>query len=302
MKSAAFDYVRPSSLDEVCSHLAKGDDEFEWKILAGGQTLVPLMAMRLARPTHLIDINRIDALQGVDITVERVVIGAATRQRVLERTPGLDKALPLLAKALPHVGHIQTRNRGTIGGSIAHADSSAEIPLVTLVLDGAVTLKRSAGERVVAIGDLFLGPMETTIQPDELMVSIELPVWNPPVGHGIGAGFHEMAPRKGDFAIASAAAQIELDADGVCIRAAIGVGGCAPTPLKLATAEAALIGHTPDEARIADAVLTANDQIDPESTLQANADYRRRVCPELAKRAILDAVADAKTAKTKAAS
>ncbi|MFT6581916.1 MAG: FAD binding domain-containing protein [Alphaproteobacteria bacterium] len=294
MKSAEFDYVRPSTLDEVCAHLAKGDDEFEWKILAGGQTLVPLMAMRLARPTHLIDINRIDALQGVDITAERVVIGAATRQRVLERTPGLNNALPLIALALPHIGHIQTRNRGTIGGSIAHADSSAEIPLVTLILDGSVTLKRSAGERVVPVRDLFLGPMETTIEPDELMVSIELPVWNCQDDHGVGAGFHEMAPRKGDFAIASAAAQVELDANGVCVRAAIGVGGCAPTPLRLEAAEVTLIGQIPSEARIADAVLTANDQIDPESTLQASAGYRRRVCPELAKRAILDAVADAK--------
>jgi CO/xanthine dehydrogenase FAD-binding subunit len=298
MKSAAFDYVRPSSLDEVCAHLAKGDDEFEWKILAGGQTLVPLMAMRLARPTHLIDINRIDALQGVDITAERVIIGAATRQRVLERTSGLSKALPLFAKALPHVGHIQTRNRGTIGGSIAHADSSAEIPLVTLTLDGSVTLKRTAGERVVLVRDLFLGPMETVIEPDELMVSIEMPVWTCASEHGIGAGFHEMAPRKGDFAIASAAAQIELDANGVCVRAAIGIGGCAPTPLKLEAAEAALVGQTPDAARIAEAVLSANDLIDPESTLQASADYRRRVCPELAKRALLDAVADAQSKRS----
>ena len=206
MKSAEFEYFRPSSVDEVCTYLANGDSDAEWKILAGGQTLVPLMAMRLARPTHLIDINRIDALQGVEIAANRVVIGAATRQRILERTPGLADALPLFAKALPHVGHFQTRNRGTIGGSIAHADASAEIPLVALILDGAVTLHRKDASRIVPLRDLFLGPMETVIEPEEIMVSVEVPIWRGAAGSRVGAGFHEMAPRKGDFAIASAAA------------------------------------------------------------------------------------------------
>jgi CO/xanthine dehydrogenase FAD-binding subunit len=290
MKAAAFDYVRPSSLEEVCRLLATAGDE-ESRIIAGGQTLVPLMAMRLARPARLIDINAVADLQGIRDRGDTVEIGACTRQAAVERTALVAKKLPLLARALPFIGHTQTRNRGTVGGSIVHGDPSAEIPLVALTLDAALVAHDTNGETVLPIDGFFEGPMMTGLAPEQCLTAIRFPVW---AGDGtVGASFHEAAPRAGDFAIATAAAQLALAADGTCLRAAVGVGGCAATPLRLRAVEDALVGTHIDDARVADALRDVGDSFDPESTIHAPAEYRRRLGRKLLERAIRDAAAEA---------
>jgi CO/xanthine dehydrogenase FAD-binding subunit len=291
MKPASFEYHRASSLAEACAVLAGGDGEDERKVIAGGQTLVPLMAMRLTRPTLLVDINRLDELAGIEKTGERIAIGAMTRQRALERSPLVADELPLLAAALAHVGHVQTRNRGTIGGSVVHGDPSAEIPLVAMVLGARLKLASSAGVREVEAGAFFEGLMATAIRDDEILTALEFPV---PARHGrTGCSFHEVAPRHGDFAIVSAAAQITLDDAGRCVDARLGIGGCAATPLRLADAEAALAGRAPDDDDIAAVLAILDGAIEPNDTPHASAAYRRRVAPELLRRAIDDALKDA---------
>lgn len=289
MKAVDFDYVRPESLTEVCARLdeAAGDG----KILAGGQSLVPLLAMRLTRPALLIDINRVPELQGIDDDGEAVVIGAATRQRAAERSPVVAQRLALLRKALAFVGHVQTRNRGTIGGSIVHADPSAEIPLVLVTLEGTVISRASDGENAVAADELFLGPMVTALMPNECVTQVRFPRWREP--GRIGTGFQEFSPRRSDFALASAAAQLLFDDQGVCRRAALGIGGAAATPVRIAEAAEGLIGTAVEDADIERAVAVVREQVDAESDLHASADYRRRVAGVMAARAIQEAKAEA---------
>ncbi|MEX2617543.1 MAG: xanthine dehydrogenase family protein subunit M [Alphaproteobacteria bacterium] len=289
MKPAAFDYFRPATLAEACALLAGAGDDADRRVLAGGQSLVPMMAMRLARPTHLVDISRIAELQGIRDRGDHVEIGAGTRQRAVEKDPVTARKLPLLAAALPHVGHHQTRNRGTIGGSIALGDASAEIPLVALVLNATFVIHGRNGRREAPAKGFFEGPMMTALAPDEILAAIRFPVWS-----GVtGCGFHEIAPRRGDYALVSAAAQIALDADGICTRAAVGVGGCAPTPLRLPAVEDALVGKRLTDAPIAEAVASVPGLIDPESSTHASDAYRRRAAPHLVQRALRDALAAA---------
>ncbi len=291
MKPVAFDYISASSLDDVCQYLAEQDDEADVRLLAGGQTLVPLMAMRLARPTQLIDLNPVAELSGIKEHDNEVEIGALTRQRAAERAPIVARRLPLLAKALPHVGHFQTRNRGTIGGSIATADASAEIPLVAVVLAARLVLESQAGRREIDSAEFFEGPMTTAIRADECLSRIRFPVW--PEQKNLGSAFLEVAPRRGDYALVSAAVQIALDDAGTCKRAAIGVGACAPTPLRLTALEEMLVGSRPDEALIGRVSAEVAGRIDPDSNQQASAAYRRRVAPEIVRRALSEAVAEA---------
>lgn len=290
MKAAAFDYVRPTSLDEVCRLLAAAGDE-EFRIIAGGQTLVPLMAMRLARPARLIDINAIPDLQGIRDLGDTVEIGACTRQAAVGRSDTVAQRLPLLAKALPFIGHRQTRNRGTVGGSICHGDPSAELPLVALTLDAVLVAHDANGESILPVDGFYEGPMMTGLGPAQCLAAIRFPVWSD--DGAVGASFHEAAPRTGDFAIATAAAQIALSPDGACRRAAIGVGGCAATPLRLRAVEDALAGRPIDDDGIADALRDVEDGFDPESTVHAPAEYRRRLGRRLLERAIRDATAEA---------
>jgi CO/xanthine dehydrogenase FAD-binding subunit len=291
MKPAPFDYHRATSLEEACRLLAEDDGEAERKVIAGGQTLVPLLAMRLARPALLIDINRLHDLAGIDEGAEAISIGAMTRQRAAERSSVVRHRLPLLAKALSHVGHVQTRTRGTVGGSIVHGDPSAEIPLVAVVLGARLRLAGADGDRDVAGDGFFEGPMMTAIGPAEVLTAVDFPLR--PAGGRVGAAFHEVAPRHGDFALVSAAAQVALDGDGRCLEARVGVGGCAMTPLRLAEAEAVLEGRSPESADVARAAAAVADAIDPEDTPQASAAFRRRVAPELVRRAIDEALREA---------
>ncbi len=291
MKAAAFEYVRVADVEETVRALASADGGTEHKIIAGGQTLVPLMAMRLARPALLIDINDVAELRGIARDDSGLVIKACTRQCDVLADPLVAETAPLLAKALPFVGHIQTRNRGTVGGSIAHGDPSAEIPLVALVLDATLGVRGPAGEASRPIDGFFEAPMMTALAPDECLVEIRFPEWR---GSGrAGTGFHEVASRAGDFAIVAAAAQVALDGDGVCRRAALGVGGVGPTPIRLGAVEDTLVGARLDAEAIDAAVELIDDAIEPDSDLHASAGYRRRVSRALLRRAVLDAAAEA---------
>jgi CO/xanthine dehydrogenase FAD-binding subunit len=284
MKAAPFDYIRADTVEEACRLLAEGDGEA--RIIAGGQTLVPLMAMRLARPELLVDINAIAALKGIAVEGETLVIGAGTRQADVLADAEVAARAPLLAEALSHVGHEQTRNRGTVGGSLANADPTAEIGLVARTLDAEIVARSSGGERRIPAAAFFESAMMTTLAPDELLVALRLPVWTAPrTGHG----FHELGIRHGDFAIAAAAAQLTLGADGGCIRIHVGVGGASPCPVRLTAVEDALTGSPLDDAAIARATEDISDMLDPESDIHAGAEQRRRTARAMARRAIADA-------------
>jgi CO/xanthine dehydrogenase FAD-binding subunit len=288
VKAAEFDYVRVQSVAEACEHLRAACPDA--KIIAGGQTLVPLMAMRLARPALLVDINDVAELAGIAIAGDAVVIKAATRQRVAERSPEVRERLPLLAKALRFVGHIQTRNRGTVGGSLVHGDPAAEIPLVAVALDATLEAQSVAGRTEYRASEFFKSAMMTALPPDQCLIEARFPLWN---GPRVGTGFHETASRESDFAIVAAAAQVALGPDGRCLRIAVAVGGAAPTPVRLGSTEAKLLGSRLADADVRAALSAMDDLPEPNSDVHATADYRRRVARVLAERAILDARSEA---------
>ncbi|MCH8091182.1 MAG: xanthine dehydrogenase family protein subunit M [Proteobacteria bacterium] len=285
MKAAAFDYIRAGDLAEVCRALDDGGPDC--KIIAGGQTLVPMMAMRLARPSILIDINAVGELQGIGGDEASLVIKACTRQAAAERSPEVRAKAPLLAKALRFVGHPQTRNRGTVGGSIANADPVAEIPLVALTLDAGLVAESTGGARNIEISEFFHGLMETSLAPDECLTEVRFPVWNG--GGFIGTGFQEVSIRAGDFAIVAAAVQLALDESGVCKRAAVALGGVAPTPVRIEATAEALISTKLDAETVHEAALLAVNEIDPGADVHASAEYRRRTARVMVERAILEA-------------
>jgi len=286
MKAAPFAYSRPDTLDEACALLAADDGA---RLIAGGQTLAPLMAMRLARPTRLVDIARLPGLAFMRQDGDAIAIGATTTQRAAEAHALLRDKLPLLARALPWVGHAATRARGTVGGSLANADPAAEIALVAVTLGARLRYRDGANEAEIAAADFFIGPMVTALPLTAVLTAVRFPVWDARVG----VAFHEMSARRSDFAFASAAAQVALGPDGACARLAIGVGAATEFPLRLAAAERALTGTRPTEAAIRAAVAEALADIAPMADLHASADYRRRVVQSLAVRAITDAIADA---------
>lgn len=283
MKPASFEYERPAHLDDACALLAAGDDV---RIIAGGQTLVPLMAMRLARPKRLIDIARIPELAFVREEGSGIVIGATTRQCVIEHDATVQARVPLLAKVMPFVGHAPIRARGTVGGSLANADPAAEIALVAVTLAATLVYREGDATAEIAAADFFIGPMMTALPAAACLTAVCFPVWR---DARIGVGFHEVNARRSDFAFASAAAQIALDETGACRRVALGVGGIAPTPLALDAVATALIGTRAEEATTREAVRAALADVELLSDLHASADYRRRAAASLAMRAITDA-------------
>ena len=285
MKAAAFDYVCPGTVAEVCGLLA--DAGGEARIIAGGQTLVPLMATRLARPLLLVDINRVDGLQGIQVDDACQTIKAGTRQRRAERSPDVGRFVPLLARALPFVGHLQIRNRGTVGGSLANADPAAEIPLVATALDAELVAVGPEGERRISARDFFTGTMTTALADAKCLTEVRFPHW--PENDRIGAGFQEVAAREGDFAIAAAAVQLAVGGDGVCRGATVAVGGVAPTPVCSAAAADCLVGRRIDPGVAREAAALASEGIASESDLHASAELRRRLAPVLVERAILEA-------------
>jgi len=287
MKPAPFDYVRPSSVDEACALLAADEGA---RLIAGGQTLVPMMAMRLARPTRLVDIARIPELSFVQMEGDAVAIGAATRQCVVENDPLVRAELPLLAMALPHVGHAATRARGTVGGSLANADPAAEIALVAVTLGATLVYRNGAATHEIAAPEFFVGPMTTALPAAACLVAVRFPVWREA---DIGVGFEEVNARRSDFAFAAAAAQIVLDGNDACTRLALGIGAMTAFPIRLETVERAFFGKRIDEASVRSAVEAALADIEPMSDLHASADYRRRAAVTLALRAVADALDEA---------
>jgi CO/xanthine dehydrogenase FAD-binding subunit len=288
MKAAPFEYVRAGSVAEVCGRLAEHGSEA--KLIAGGQSLVPMMAMRLARPAWLVDVGRVPELQGIVPGPQAIDIGAAVRQAAAERDPGTLAGLPLLGKALKWVGHLQTRNRGTVGGSIVHADPTAEIPLVACALDATLELHDAEGASETAAREFFLAPMVSAIAPEQCLVRIRFPVWR---GERVGCAFEEVSPRHGDFALASACAQLALDAEGRCTRAALGVGGAAPVPQALPETAQRLVGSVLGERQLLDAAAAAADALETESDLHATAEYRRHLARTLLERVLRGAREDA---------
>jgi len=281
MKPAPFDYHAPRQLEEAAELLASLPNA---KILAGGQSLVPMMNFRYVIVDHLVDLGGVEDLRGIAVGDGRLRIGAMMRQRDLELSPEIAKHCPLMAEALRHVGHRQTRNRGTIGGSLAHADPAAELPAVCAAYDAVVHLASIRGIRSVPFGEFSAGYMATVLAPDEMIAAIELPIWR--LGHG--HGFQEFARRRGDFALAGAAALLDVGAGGVVRRAALALFGVAEQPVRLDAAEATLTGKVPDAASIHSAAAAAW-LVEPISDIHASGDYRRHLAQVLSARALADA-------------
>jgi aerobic carbon-monoxide dehydrogenase medium subunit len=281
MKPAPFDYHAPRQLKEATELLAKLPNA---KLLAGGQSLVPMMNFRYVIVDNLIDLGGIEELRGVTIGDGRMRIGSMTSQRDLELSSDIAKHCPLMVEALHHVGHRQTRNRGTIGGSLAHADPAAELPAICAVYDASIHVVSVRGARQIAFREFGTGFMTTALGADELVAAIELPIWR--LGHG--HGFHEFARRQGDFAIAGAAALLDVGAGNVVRRAALTLFGVASSPLRVDAAEVQLTGQ-PLDAEAIRAAAAAAWLIEPISDIHAGAEYRRHLAQVLSSRALNDA-------------
>jgi aerobic carbon-monoxide dehydrogenase medium subunit len=269
VKPAPFLYRRPESLEEALALLREHGDEA--KVLAGGQSLVPLLNMRLARPGVLVDLNHVGGLDHIEANGD-VRIGALVRQRQLERLP-----LPLVAEALPHVGHVVTRNRGTVGGSIAHADAAAELPLCLAVLGGTVVARSARGERELTADEFFVSHFTTQLAPDEVVVET---VW-PSLGGGWGFAFEELAQKRGDFALSMAACALRVE-NGRVVEARVGVGSVVERPTLL---ETDLVGSEPT----ADLLRGAAEAVEPFGSIHASAAYLRHLTGVLVERAVLRA-------------
>ncbi len=283
MKPAPFDYAAPESVEETLALLAEyGADA---KLLAGGQSLMPLLNMRLARPAVIIDLNRVAALDYVKAADGEVRIGALVRQRAAERSPVVAQHLPLVSDALQWVGHPQIRNRGTIGGSLAHADPSAELPAVAAALGATFVVAGSDGERTLASEDFFQGYLSTAIGATEVLTEVRFPA----MAADQGWAFVEIARRHGDFALVGAAAVVHA-ADGRLRDVRLAFTGVGPTPVRIAEAEAALEGRALDDRVLADVARLVSDRLEPESDIQASAAYRKHVAGVLARRVLTAAV------------
>src|SRR5690242_13439895 len=266
MKAAPFEYSRVGDVDEACALLAADENA---RVIAGGQTLVPMMAMRLTRPTRLIEINRIAALSYIREDGDVIAIGATTRQCTVERDRLVASKLPLLARAIPFIGHAATRARGTVGGSLAHADPAAELPLVAMTLDARVIYRAEGKDSETPARNFFTGLMTTSLPAGACLTGIRFPVWR----GKIGTGFHEGNARRSDFAFVAAAAQVELADDGKCKRIAIGVGATTDVPIRLDGAEKQLTSTKLDEPMVKEAVRSALRDIDALEDLHASAVY-----------------------------
>ena len=289
MKPAPFAYHRPDTVDEALALLA--EHGYDAKLLAGGQSLVPAMNFRLAQPAVLIDLNRIPGLDGIAEAGGGVRIGAMARQRAAERSAIVAARAPLVTETLPYVAHPQIRNRGTIGGSIAHADPAAELPAVMVALDARFHLRGPDGMRTVPAGEFFTGLFGTALEPDEMLVEVEVPA----AGQRTGWAFDEVSRRHGDFALAGAAAVVGVDDDGRCTSARVVLLSVGDGPVLAAEAAAALVGAEPADAAIrAAAEAAAHRDIDPPGDIHASPAYRRRLAEVLVRRVLPRAFARAR--------
>ena len=283
MKLPPFEYACPTTLPEAVQLLAARDDA---KALAGGQSLVPMLAFRLLAPTLLVDLRRLADLRGITVTENGVRLGAMTRWRDIEDDARLAAAHPLVKAAIAHVAHYQIRNRGTVGGSLAHADPAAEMPGIALTCEAEIALAGKAGARVIQAADFFTGALTTALATDEIIVEVRLPPWP----KGRRWGFQEFARRRGDFAMAGAAVFYDEDARDRANNAHVGVIGLADRPLRLPSVEALINGQTIDEVTIARAEAAAAAAVDPPEDIHASAAYRRALTGTMVERALRQAL------------
>ncbi|MBO0740282.1 MAG: xanthine dehydrogenase family protein subunit M [Hyphomicrobiaceae bacterium] len=280
MKSPAFDYARPTTLAEAVSLLTAHGGAA--KVLAGGQSLVPMLAFRLAEPTLLVDLNRVSELRYIKIEDDGVRLGAMVRWRQIEDDVRLASAHPLLVAALKHVAHYQIRNRGTIGGSLAHADPAAELPGIAVTCEAEITAIGATGRRVLGAADFFLGALTTALKPEEIIVELHLPPW--PVQRRWG--FEEFSRRRGDFALAAAALYYDTLPDGKARNSHVGVIGVADRPQRLTQVEAMLDGRLIDGDTIAQVERAAAAAVHPGDDIHASAAYRRALVGTMVGRAL----------------
>jgi len=279
MKLPPFDYEAPQTVSEAVELLAEHGDEAS--VLAGGQSLIPLLALRLARPAVLIDINGIAELSGVSATNGWMAIGAMTREYVAEESESVADAVPLLAAALPLIGHEAIRSRGTIGGSLAHADPAGELPAVARALDAQFVVRGPSGMRIIPAEEWFEGFFTTSRRPDELLVEVRFPT----AGRGTGVSFQEVARRHGDFAIVGLAASMTLS-DGAISDARLAFAGFADVPVRATAAEDLLVGQRPSTELFDEAARRATDDADPPADLQGSSEYRKTVAAALVRRGL----------------
>ena len=285
MKLPPFDYACPATLPEAVQLLASRDGDA--KAIAGGQSLMPMLAFRLAQPALLVDLRKLADLRGIRISERGVTLGAMVRWREIEDDARLETAHPLLKAAVAHVAHYQIRNRGTVGGSIAHADPAAEMPGIAITCDAEIAVVGKSGARVIQAADFFQGALTTALTADEIIVEIRLPAW--PAGRRWG--FEEFARRRGDFAMAAAAVFYDQDERGKAHNAHVGVVGVADRPLRLLAVEDVLNRATIDDATIARAEAAAAAAVDPQSDIHASAAYRRALTGTMVERALKRAAA-----------
>jgi len=284
MKLPPFDYACPSTLPEAIELLASHDDA---KAIAGGQSLVPMLAFRLAQPSLLVDLRKLADLRGIRISDAGVTLGAMVRWRDIEEDERLETAHPLLKAAISHVAHYQIRNRGTVGGSIAHADPAAEMPGIAMTCDAEIAVVGKSGAHVIQAADFFQGALTTALTTDEIIVEIRLPAW--PAGRRWG--FQEFARRRGDFAMAAAAVFYDQDERGKARNAHVGVIGVGDRPLRLTAVEDLLNGESIDEATIAKADAATSAAVEPQDDIHASAAYRRSLVGTMVERALKSAAA-----------
>ena len=278
MKPALFEYVAPQSIEEALEALASDDMA---RPLAGGQSLIPTMNFRIAAPSKLVDLRRIGALHGHAVEGDVIRVGAMTRQRDLERDEDVQRANPLVAEVLSNVAHIVIRNRGTVGGSIAHADAAAELPCMLVATGGSVVARRVGGERTIAADELFQFHMTTALEADELLTEVCIPA----LPAGAGYAFQEVARRRGDYALAGVCALVTLR-DGVCTAVRLAACGVASKPTRLAEAETALLGTLPEGEALTKAAEAARDHATAGDDRQASAEYRKDLVAALVRRTV----------------
>jgi len=280
MKPAPFKYIAATSLEHALSLKAEhGDDA---KFLAGGQSLIPTMNFRLARPAVLIDINEIKELAGIRPSAAATRVGPLTRYRALQRDAALAHLFPLIAEALPHIAHPQIRNRGTIGGNLSHADPASELPMIALALGARFDVRTATQHRWIEASDFFVGALTTDLKPDEMLVEIELPLPKPRTG----CCFMEIARRRGDFAIVGVAAMVTIGERDECTQVRLSFCGVGETPVDASSAANVLVGHTPSEDAIRDVAAIVQTMIEPGGSVHATADYQRHVAGVLTERAL----------------
>jgi carbon-monoxide dehydrogenase medium subunit len=284
MKNPPFNYHRPESLDEALALLATHGDEA--KVLAGGQSLLPVMALRLGRPEHIVDIGRIKGLDTILAGSEGATVGALVRHAQAERSVDLERAAPLAHAAMPHIGHRAIRSQGTVCGSIAHADPAAEMPAVCLATGATMIAVSQTGQREIAATDFGQGYLTTALDPTELLIEVRFPLWSPTAG----AAVVEISRRHGDYALVGLACMIDVQSDMIA-SAALSFFGVANTAVRITEAEQALVGRPPDAGSFAAAAEIVSSSLEPSSDIHATSNYRKHIAGVLTRRGLANATA-----------